>query len=210
MAIKIRKNQLQHNASFVDQSRRLFIKALPGLALTPSLLAQGEASPIDIKKLHSFGLRVSNIGRSLKFYQDIFGCPIQAWQGDTICLQIGDGPSFFSLSPLRSGEEPGFIHVGLSVENFELNKLRNQLSAFDIEEVVKLAPRKASLNIALRSWISTRGEDMGGAASGTQDLFFADVEGLIYQLSSEDHCGGSGENGSVCEALKPAPSQGLF
>jgi hypothetical protein len=41
-------------------------------------------------------------------------------------------------------------------------------------------------------------------------LFFADIEGLIYQLSPEDHCGGSGATGSLCQAVEPAPDSGLF
>ena len=64
--------------------------------------------------------------------------------------------------------------------------------------------------MALQSWTRTRGQREGGSTSGTQELFFADVEGLIYQLSGLDHCGGGGDYGEVCERVIEAPTQGLF
>ena len=207
------KSRISHgplHSDAIDHTKRSLLKALPAFALAPTVFAQGSNSPIQVRKLHSFGLRVSDVDRSLKFYQDIFGCSIQSRQGDTVCLQIGDGPRFFSLSPMRSGEQPGFSHVGLSVEDFDLNAVSDQLAAFGIEPTNRAGPRQASLDVALRSWVSTRGEDRGGASSGTQELFFADIEGLIYQLSPEDHCGGSGATGSLCQAVEPAPDSGLF
>ncbi len=208
--MKTRKNQHAEHSSIIDHGKRSLIKALPALALAPSVFAQTSGSPIQVRKLHSFGLRVSNVDRSVKFYQDVFGCSIQSRQGDTVCLQIGDGPRFFSLSAMRSGEQPGFSHIGLSVEDFDLNAVSQQLSAFGIEPINQEGPRQASLDVALRSWVSTRGQDRGGASSGTRELYFADTEGLIYQLSAQDHCGGGGADGSVCQALEPAPDTGLF
>jgi hypothetical protein len=41
-------------------------------------------------------------------------------------------------------------------------------------------------------------------------LFFADLEGLTYQLSSDDHCGGAGPTGTVCEHPETAPTEGLI
>ena len=52
--------------------------------------------------------------------------------------------------------------------------------------------------------------DEGGSNSGTRDLYFADVEGLVYQLSAQDFCAGSGPTGNVCASLESAPTAGLF
>ncbi len=177
-------------------SRRSLLKAIPALTLNCSLFAQATAQPIAVRKLHSFGLRVADVGRSLKFYQDLFAAPVQSRQGETVCLRIGDGPGFFSLSPIQSGHQPGISHIGLSVENFTLAAVRDQLDGFGISRHSATAPTQASLDMAMKSWITTRGRQEGGSASGTEELFFADVEGLIYQLAPEDHCGGSGESGT--------------
>ncbi len=191
-------------------SRRTLLKAIPALTFSSSLFAQATAQPIAVRKLHSFGLRVSDVGRSLKFYQDLFAAPVQSRQGETVCLRIGAGPGFFSLSPIQSEQQPGISHIGLSVENFNLEAVRARLDGFGIARHSATVPTQASLDVAMKSWITTRGRQEGGSASGTEELFFADVEGLIYQLAPEDHCGGSGESGTVCEQLEAAPGTGLF
>lgn len=190
-------------------SRRTLLKAIPALSLSPALFAQS-GSAIAVRKLHSYGMRVSNVERSVRFYQDLFGASIQSRQGGTVCLRIGEGPRFFSLSPLLPGQAPGFSHIGLSVENFDLESVRDQLDALGVSRRAQPGPNQASLDVALQSWTRTRRQDEGGSASGTQELFFADVEGLIYQLSSTDHCGGAGEFGEVCERVEEAASDGLF
>lgn len=186
----------------INQTRRNLLKALPALAFAPGVMAQQSGNPVAVRKLHSFGLRVSDMDRSLKFYQDIFGCPIQARQGDTVCLRIGDGPRFFSLSPTRPGEQPSISHIGLSVADFQLEAVRDQLDDFGIARGSKPASDQPALDSAMRSWIDDRGQ--------TQDLYFAGREGLVYHLSAQDHCGGSGPLGTVCERIEAAPTAGLF
>ena len=58
------------------------------------------------------------------------------------------------------------------------------------------------LDFASRSWVITRGN--------TRELFFADVEGLVYHLSSERYCGGSGPLGQNCSRVEAAPGAGMF
>ncbi len=198
-----------NNSSAATLSRRTLLKAIPALSISPVLFAQAN-TPIAVRKIHSYGMRVSDVERSLQFYQDIFGAAIQSRQGDTVCLRIGDGPRFFSLSPLQRGQQPGFSHIGLGVEDFDLESVRDQLDAFGISRRSQPGPNQASLDVALQSWTRTRGPREGGSTSGTRELFFADVEGLIYQLSDLDHCGGAGEYGEVCERVVEAPTPGLF
>ena len=89
--------------SNLNFTRRALLKAIPAVAFAPGLFAQSAAMPIAVQKLHSFDLRVSDVARSLQFYQDLFGAPVQARQGETVCLRIGPGPRYFSLSPVQAG-----------------------------------------------------------------------------------------------------------
>jgi len=155
-------------------------------------------------------MRVTDVQRSVSFYQDLFGASIQSRQGESVCLRIGAGPRFFTLSPVQAGEQPGFSHIGLSVEDFDLESVRAQLDAFGIARRSQPGPNHASLDVAMQSWVTTRGPNEGGAAAGTKELFFADIEGLIYQLSGSDHCGGAGEFGGLCERLEESSAQGMF
>lgn len=189
-------------------SRRTLLKALPALALAPQLLAQQAALPIPLIKLHNFGLRVSNVRRSLAFYQGLFGAAVQARQGDTVVLQMGDGPYFFSLSPLQGGESPGVTHVGLSVADFDLERTEAMLAAHGIAP--GNAPERGgpSLRVAGTSWRRVRGEAEGG--SETAELFFADRDGIYYQLNAQSYCGGAGPAGDQCGPPEPSPTPGLI
>jgi catechol 2,3-dioxygenase-like lactoylglutathione lyase family enzyme len=194
-------NTLSRQFPGFQKSRRRLLQALPLLALAPSVLAQAVA-PVAVRKLHSFTIRVSDVARSVKFYQDLFGAPIQARQGDTVLLRIGDGPRFFALKPARAGEQPGFAHIGLSVANFNLDRVRDQLTAFAVSRSAAPKPGQAALEMALRSWVIERDDN--------RELYFADAEGVVYRLMPENYCGGSGAMGAVCSAVEAAPAPGLF
>lgn len=200
---------MKNSHDSVNQTRRSILKAVPALAISPALFAQSP-SPVAVQKLHSFEIRVSDVARSLKFYQELFAAPIQARQGDTVVLRIGAGPHYFSIAPVSSGQQPGFSHIGLSVANFDADRVRDQLQAFGVERSSQPAPGQRPLNMAMRSWIKNRGSDDGGSAGGTRDLYFADIEGIVYHLSSEADCGGSGVSAERCERLEPASADGMF
>ena len=83
--------------------RRTMLKAISGLALAPRLFAQTAtpaAAPIHLKKLHHFGLNVSDVQRSVDFYQGLFGTPVQARRGTTAYMRVGAGPRFSVLVQL--------------------------------------------------------------------------------------------------------------
>ncbi|MSR10352.1 MAG: hypothetical protein EXR84_00930 [Gammaproteobacteria bacterium] len=186
----------------LNTTRRTLLQALPALVFAPGLFAQGSPAPIAVQKLHSFNMCVSDVARSVAFYQDLFGAAVQARQGDTVCLRIGPGPRFFSLSPMQAGQEPGFTHIGLSVANFAVASVQAQLQAFGISPAMAPTSGTATLEHAMRSWTVTRGD--------TTELYFADVEGIVYQLASAQFCGGSGPQGEVCDRAEPASASGMF
>lgn len=183
-------------------SRRQLLQAIPLLALCPGVLAQSTPAPIAVQKLHSLNMRVSDVARSVAFYQDVFGAPVQARQGDTVILRVGPGPRYFALSPLQAGQQPGFNHIGLSVADFSVATVQAQLRAFGIEPAAAPSAGADPLAHALKSWTVTRG--------GTTDLYFAGTEGIVFHLSSDQHCGGGGAMGADCPALEPAAANGMF
>ncbi len=189
-------------------TRRSLLKSLPALAVAPHLLAQGSAAPIAVMKLHNFGLRVNNVQRSLEFYQGLFGSSVQARQGDTVLLRIGDGPYFYSLTPTGPGESPGITHVGLSVRDFNLRQVESALATHGI--MPGSAPSRVGpdIGVAGQSWHRVRGPEAGGASGGTHELFFADRDGIFYQLSDQNYCGGAGPFGNSCGPLEESPVQG--
>ena len=59
-------------------TRRSLLLSLPGLALAQRLLGQGQAAPLAVRGLHQITLAVSDLERSLDFYQAVFGMAVQA------------------------------------------------------------------------------------------------------------------------------------
>lgn len=186
------------------------MKAVPVLALAPGLLAQQRPVSIPVSKLHHFGLRVSDVSRSLDFYQGLFGAPVLARQGETVCLQIGDGPYFFSLSPTRAGEPPAISQIGISVPDFNPDRVSDQLVAHGIDRGPSPASGQSRRQAVTQTWIRSRDPDEGGDVDGTRELLFTDPDGILYQLCGPAYCGGAGPLGNRCDAIEPASADGLL
>lgn len=194
-----------------DRKKRLLMSSLPFLMAVPSVLAaQPSATPIAVRKLHSFGIGVTDVAASVDFYQRVFGAAIVSRQGETVCLQIGPGPRFFSIRQIKSGEQPGITHIGLSVEDFSVAGVQAQLENFGVSMSSEPTSSSLPLEHAMGYWQTVRLPNLGGESSGTRELFFQDVEGINYQLGPVDHCGGRGAIGNVCEATESSPYPGLF
>ncbi|MEQ8955788.1 MAG: VOC family protein [Gammaproteobacteria bacterium] len=174
--MKQRLYKFGHGAHFSPERRRL-LQALPLLAM-PGMLGAQTASPVAVRKLHSFGIRVGDVARSVAFYQDLFGAPVQARQGETVCLRIGDGPRYFSIAPVQAGEQPGISHIGLSVADFELGRVQQQLQEFGIDPGPGPVPGGPDLGVAMQSWVQQR----PSSGAMVSELYFADVEGIRYHL----------------------------
>jgi len=208
--MKIKTSDSAHSVTPFCLTRRALLKTIPALAIAPALFAQVNPDPLAVRKLHSFGIRVTDVDRSVEFYQTLFGAPIQARQGDTVCLRIGDGPRFFSISPVQNSEQPSITHIGLSIAEFDVDAVIGQLTEFGFSRATMPAPGQDRLTMAMRYWINERGLTAGGSSYGSRDLYFADIEGVVYHLSSEDHCGGGGALGNVCDTVEPAPTSGML
>ena len=188
--------------------RRSFLAALPALALSPRLLAQTPAAaPFRTTGLSQITLTVSDVARSLDFYQGLFGMPVQARQGSTVLLRIGNGPRFLALRPAAAGERPSISALGFGVQDFNVDRAMKSLAAHGITP----APAGVDKPGPKQALIRTRRQNEGGSPDGsTRDLFVADPSGVVFQLHDVSYCGGSGALGNVCGAAQPSPKTGLM
>jgi len=164
-------------------TRRTFAQALTVSA------AFAQPPLIPIQAVNHATLTVTDVPRSLHFYQRLFGLPIQARQGPTVLLRIGVGPQFLALHP---GNKPAIGHFCLTTDTFDVEHLRRLLAANKVR--VRMRPA-----------------DLGGAPEGTAELYFADPDGLSVQLQHTSYCGGAGLLGDQCPAqVEQPPTKGLL
>jgi len=188
--------------------RRGFLASLPALAMAPRLLAQAPARPtFRVNGLSQITLTVSDVKRSLEFYQGLFGMPVQARQGSDVLLRIGNGPRFLALRQAASGERPSISALGFGVQDFSIDRAMQTLAAHGITA----APSTADKPGPKQALIRTRRQSEGGSPDGsTRDLFVADPSGLVFQLHDVSYCGGSGALGNVCPVAEPSPKPGIM
>jgi catechol 2,3-dioxygenase-like lactoylglutathione lyase family enzyme len=188
--------------------RRRFLVSLPALAMAPRLAAQGPARvPFRVNGLSQITLTVSDVKRSVEFYQGLFGMPVQARQGSTVLLRIGNGPRFLALRQMPAGERPSISALGFGVHDFSIDRAMQTLAAHGISA----APATAEKPGPKQALVRTRRQSEGGSADGsTRDLFVADPSGVVFQLHDISYCGGSGALGNVCPMPEPSPKPGLI
>ena len=180
--------------------RRTLLKALPLMALTNRAFAAAEPG-LRLQKINCFELRVSDVERSVKFYQQLFGMSVQSRNGGRVCLRVGAGPAFMAIRKVEAGEMPGITHIGYSVENFEQTRVQKALEQSGYASVQAPALGSPGLANAMKQWIRMRGD--------TPELYFTDQSGLLLQLSDKSYCGGTGKLGAVCDKPEPV-APGLF
>jgi catechol 2,3-dioxygenase-like lactoylglutathione lyase family enzyme len=186
--------------------RRTFLLTLPALAAASRAFAQAPAA-FKANGLSQIVLTVSDVKRSLEFYQGLFGMPIQARQGSTVLLRVGDGPRFVALRQAASGEQPSISALGFGVENFSIDGAMKILTAHGFSAAPAMAGKPGPRQVLVR----TRGRDEGGSRDGsTRDLFAADPSGVVFQIHDVAYCGGSGPLGKTCGAPEAVPKPGLM
>jgi catechol 2,3-dioxygenase-like lactoylglutathione lyase family enzyme len=186
--------------------RRSFLITLPALAALRAP-AQGAAPTLKVNGLSQIVLTVSDVRKSLDFYQGLFGMPIQARQGSTVLLRVGDGPRFVALRQAAAGEKPSISALGFGVENFSIDGVMKVLTAQGYAAAPATADKPGPKQVLAR----VRRENEGGSRDGsTRDLFVADPSGVVFQLHDTAYCGGSGALGKTCGAAEPAPKPGLM
>ena len=172
------------------------------------MLAQAPArAPFRVNGLSQITLTVSDVDRSLEFYQGLFGMPVQARQGSTVLLRIGNGPRFLALRQAAAGEGPSISALGFGVQDFSVDRAMQALTAHGFTAAPSTADKPGPKQILVR----TRRQNEGGSPDGsTRDLFAADPSGVVFQLHDVSYCGGSGALGNVCPMPERSPKPGLI
>jgi len=141
---------------------------------------------------------VSDPERSRRFYQELFGFRIQAYQGPgSPVFNVGKGGQFLVWGgggAGAAGRQPGINHFCMTMDNFNPDKVIKILESYGIK------PRGNATGAPgpLVHYISMRMENRGGAKEGTPELYFTDPDGLVVQLQDTKYCGGGGVLGDIC------------
>ena len=207
-------------------TRRDFLAGTIAAAATPALIGCGggqpetepptadaaeapdaapAAPPIPVNAWNHMTLTVTDIGRSLEFYQGLFGLTLAARQARTLVLRVGAGPQFIALGGGRPDVEPRINHTCLSVDNFDDERLVGILGEHGVTRVAQ--PSDAGPSTVR---VRMRGADFGGHPDGTPELYIADPDGVVVQLQENTYCGGEGLLGELCNAPEPPPGDGLI
>ena len=182
-------------------TRRHVLASLPALAAAPKVWAQSGQPPIRVHSLSHMTLTVSDMKRSVEFYQALFGLPIQHRQGTATGLRIGSGPQYISLAQGQPNAKPGIAHFCMTVDRFSVAGITTMLASHGIDHG-EPGPMK--------TWVRTRGPESNGAREGTPELYLGDPDGITVQLQDVSYCGGAGPLGNVCKPPEPAPGKGAL
>jgi len=151
--------------------RRQFLIGLAGAAVAPCALAQGARPTIATRRLNNIMIAVSDLDRSIAFYENLFGAALR--QRDAAVFRLGSGPHFFALVPAGAGSKPGFLSYGITVADFDTGRLTQALNQHGVTNVQVVS------------------------REGVPELFIADPDGIRIQLQHETYGRGSGPLGAM-------------
>ena len=155
------------------------------------------AGLLSIQEFNHFTLFVSDQTRSIQLYQNLFGLPIDTYQGALPVLRVGDGNQFLALSsqPTRPKQ---IHHSSLAVEDFDVERLFSVLESYGLT----ILGEAGGANGPLQAYVTMRGANRGGALEGTPELYFTDPDGILMQLQDSAYCGGNGYLGDECGTVE--------
>lgn len=176
--------------------RRSFLVSLPALMMAPRVIAQTANAPIKLRSFNHVNLTVSDLKRSIDFYQGLFGMPVQGRTGSTgVQLRVGSGPQHLALSSGEGGAATAKIdHYCLSVEAFNVDRI--------VKTLIEHGVAKSDERGAMKVLVSMRAD--------TPQVYVGDPDGIVLQLQDVSYCGGTGPLGSVCTPAEPSPKKGLI
>jgi catechol 2,3-dioxygenase-like lactoylglutathione lyase family enzyme len=189
-------------------NRRQLLFSIPALGFAARTFGQAsKPAPIQVKGLNYFTLAVSDMKRSIDFYQGLFGMPIQARQGQDVVLRIGKGPQFLLLTPAGTSAARIVPRLGIKLDNFNPERLVAALEPHGITRATAGDP--GLTGGALKVRVSRRGPENGGAADGTPEVFLGDPDDFVLQLQDSSYAGGAGALGNVVK-VEASPKPGLM
>jgi catechol 2,3-dioxygenase-like lactoylglutathione lyase family enzyme len=150
-----------------------------------------------VREYNHFTLFVEDQQRAVQFYQNLFGLPIDTYQGAMPVLRVGSGREFLALAqvPPLSGR---IHHASLNVDDFDVDRIFSLLEDYGLT----VLGEAGGANGPLQSYVTMRGPDRGGATEGTPELYFTDPDGILLQLQDASYCGGNGYLGDECGTVE--------
>jgi catechol 2,3-dioxygenase-like lactoylglutathione lyase family enzyme len=136
--------------------------------MSPDSVAQPARPVIVPRSLNNVMIAVSDLERSTAFYQRLFGAPVR--HGEAVIFRVGAGPQFFALMAITSGAKPGFLSYGMTVEDFDADRVMRSLADLGVRD----------------AQITRRGD--------TPELFVLDANGIKVQLQDVAYRHGSGRS----------------
>src|SRR5438093_713795 len=122
-------------------SRRDLLLSIPAIAVLPRIFAaQAGKAVVAVKTINHFALAVSDVSRSVDFYQGLFGMPIQQRQGSTVILRIGSGPQYMALTPAGTNVPSIVSSLGLGIDNFNADQIISALAAHGVSKAEAADP----------------------------------------------------------------------
>ena len=167
-------------------TRRELVLALSALVVAhpaASAAAQPGPAPIRVSTMNHVTLSVSDVQRSVDFYQRVLGLPLVTTQGTerdwdapaVPVLGIGTGPQFIAFS---RGDRPHINHYCLGMQGFDAAEIVDRLAGHGIEARVRMR---------------------ADSDPPAEELMFNDPDGIAVQIQDESYCGGSGKLGDLCD-----------
>jgi catechol 2,3-dioxygenase-like lactoylglutathione lyase family enzyme len=117
-------------------TRRQFVASLAMLMTGSLARGQDSGSSIAAKTLNHVTLRVSNVDRSVRFYQQLFEMPIANRQQNSVGLELGS--SHIGISQAQNGEQPHINHFCLGVQDFDVDRIIELLAARGVKGSVRM------------------------------------------------------------------------
>jgi len=168
--------------------------SVPALAATPALLAQAGTPSLKIRGFNHITLVVSDLKRSVEFYQGLFGLAKER-HARTLDASLRLAPGVnLDLTTDRPDRTPRVDHYCFGLENFRVDRV---VSALAEHGVMKSEDRGA-----MKVQVSTR--------DGAELVYAGDPDGILFQLQDPGYCGGTGPLGNRCPAPEPSPRRGLI
>ena len=160
------------------KNRSAAVTLLTLICLTSSLFTSAVAQPLNNLKLHSVGIQVSDLQRSLAFYQSLLGVTEIGRDDNTIYLQLGDGPQYIALKSTPSNDSPRIAYIGLSADSFASKRFAELLQQHGFQPSDPVTITNANrLQLAKTYWLDDAA------------LNFVAAEGVPFQVSDTTFCG---------------------
>ena len=146
-----------------------------------------------VRDYNHFTIFVTDQRRSIAFYQRLFGMPVDIYQGALPLLRVGAGNQFLALIGARGRVSAPIIrHACLTVDDFDPDRILGVLEDYG---VTPRGDRRGPVG-PLKSYVTMRMPNRGGAPGGTPELYFTDPDGILLQLQDARYCGGNGYLGN--------------